>query len=243
MSGMVDKDATKRIQQMIAFIKQEAKEKAEEIRLKADEEFQIEKGRILNPERLKLNQEFDRKFKDLEIKRKIEFSTQINKARLKVLEQRGKLMTDVETKTFGKLNTLKNDKNKYKLLIKNLIIQGLIRMDEINVKIECLKDDLDIVQSVFDDARNEYKKIWKATVDEDIDVNKIVLDKQNFVPPASVGGVIITARNGKIRLDNTLESRLKVCQQDLLPQLRGRLFGVTQHIGVIYDDDESKHHE
>ena len=39
--------------------------------MKADEEFQIEKGRILNPERLKLNQEYDRKFKDLEIKQKM----------------------------------------------------------------------------------------------------------------------------------------------------------------------------
>ena len=48
-----------------------AREKADEIRMKADEEFQIEKGRILNPERLKLNQEFDRKFKDLEIKQKM----------------------------------------------------------------------------------------------------------------------------------------------------------------------------
>ena len=66
-----DKDAKKRITQMINFILQEAREKADEIRMKADEEFQIEKGRILNPERLKLNQEFDRKFKDLEIKQKM----------------------------------------------------------------------------------------------------------------------------------------------------------------------------
>ena len=56
---------------MINFIYQEAREKADEIKMKADEEFQIEKGRILNPERLKLNQEFDRKFKDLEIKQKM----------------------------------------------------------------------------------------------------------------------------------------------------------------------------
>jgi len=56
-----DADAAKRIKQMINFIKQEAQEKAEEIRVKAEEEFQIEKGRILNPERLKLDHEFDKK--------------------------------------------------------------------------------------------------------------------------------------------------------------------------------------
>jgi len=102
-----DTDANKRIRQMINFIKQEAQEKAEEIRVKADEEFQIEKGRILNPEKLKLNQEFDRKFKDLEIQRKIEFSTQINKARLEVLEKRGKLMQEIQQTAFQRLGDVK----------------------------------------------------------------------------------------------------------------------------------------
>jgi len=49
-----DADANKRIKQMINFIKQEAHEKAEEIRLKAEEDFQVEKGKIINPERLKI---------------------------------------------------------------------------------------------------------------------------------------------------------------------------------------------
>eukprot|EP01083_Nonionella_stella_P306774 1075624_1 len=77
--------------------------------MKADEEFQIEKGRILNPERLKLNHEFDRKFKELEIKQKIELSTQINKARLQVLEKRGELMKQVENSAYKRLSSLKNN--------------------------------------------------------------------------------------------------------------------------------------
>merc|ERR1719220_1078429 len=124
-----DKEAKKRITQMINFIYQEAREKADEIKMKADEEFQIEKGRILNPERLKLNQEFDRKFKDLEIKQKIELSTQINKARLEVLEKRGELMRTVE-----------KDTNKYKDLLKTLMIQGFIRIDEEVVVVRVVKE-------------------------------------------------------------------------------------------------------
>merc|ERR1719361_579846 len=129
----------KRITQMINFIYQEAREKADEIRMKADEEFQIEKGRILNPERLKLNQEFDRKFKDLEIKQKIELSTQINKARLEVLEQRGKLMKEVENDTYKRLSSLKSDANKYKETLKRLMVQGFIRIDEETVTVRLLR--------------------------------------------------------------------------------------------------------
>merc|ERR1719220_2018207 len=125
-----DKEAKKRITQMINFILQEAREKADEIRMKADEEFQIEKGRILNPERLKLNQEFDRKFKELEIKQKIELSTQINKARLRVLEKRGELMRTVENDTYKQLSSLKEDSGSYKELLKQLMIQAMIRIDE-----------------------------------------------------------------------------------------------------------------
>jgi len=221
---------------MINFILQEAREKADEIRMKADEEFQIEKGRILNPERLKLNQEFDRKFKDLEIKQKIELSTQINKARLQVLEKRGELMRTVENDAYKRLSSLKSDKNKYKELLKKLMIQGFIRIDETTVVVRVVKEDLDAAQSIFQDAVSEYKQIWKSQVGTDDDINAS-LDTSNFLPAAVVGGVSVYARNDKICCDNTLQARLTVCRLALMPILRGRLFGVVAHKGIIYEDE------
>jgi len=220
------------------FIGQEAREKADEIKMKADEEFQIEKGRILNPERLKLNQEFDRKFKDLEIKQKIELSTQINKARLEVLEKRGELMKTVENDTYNQLSTLKKDSNSYKELLKKLMIQGFIRIDEEVVVVRVVKEDLNLAQSVFDAAVAEYKKIWKQGVGVADPINA-TLDKTRFLPSAVVGGVSVFARNDKICLDNTLQARLGVAQQALMPILRGRLFGVVEHVGIIYEDETS----
>merc|ERR1711962_142539 len=49
-----DSDVKKQIDHMMAFIHQEAKEKAEEIEAKAEEEFNIEKGRLVQQERLKI---------------------------------------------------------------------------------------------------------------------------------------------------------------------------------------------
>jgi len=235
-----DADATKRIKQMINFIKQEAQEKAEEIRVKAEEEFQIEKGRILNPERLKLNQEFEKKFKDLEIQRKIEFSTQINKARLEVLEKRGKFMQEIQQAAFQRLGDVKKDTKKYEELLRKLIIQGLIRIDEVQVRIQCLKEDLSALQNAVGKAIEEYKKIWKAQVGEDTHVD-VTVETDKFLPASYVGGIVITARQNKIVLDNTLAARLEICQDALLPIIRGRLFGVVEHIGVIYTDSKEEH--
>ncbi|CAF4907344.1 unnamed protein product, partial [Rotaria socialis] len=43
-----DDDVAKQIQHMIAFIQQEAVEKVEEIEAKAEEEFNIEKSRLVS---------------------------------------------------------------------------------------------------------------------------------------------------------------------------------------------------
>ena len=45
--ALSDADVQKQIKHMMAFIEQEANEKAEEIDAKAEEEFNIEKGRLV----------------------------------------------------------------------------------------------------------------------------------------------------------------------------------------------------
>lgn len=56
---------------MIAFIVQEAEEKAEEIDAKAEEEFQIEKGRLVQQQRLKIIEYYSKKEKQLEQQRRM----------------------------------------------------------------------------------------------------------------------------------------------------------------------------
>lgn len=56
---------------MMAFIEQEAQEKAEEIETKAEEEFEIEKGKLVNEQRMKIIDFFEKKEKQVEIQRKM----------------------------------------------------------------------------------------------------------------------------------------------------------------------------
>lgn len=56
---------------MMAFIEQEAQEKAEEIETKAEEEFEIEKGRLVNEQRIKIMEYFEKKEKQVELQRRM----------------------------------------------------------------------------------------------------------------------------------------------------------------------------
>lgn len=56
---------------MMAFIEQEANEKAEEIDAKAEEEFNIEKGRLVQTQRLKIMEYYEKKEKQIEQQKKM----------------------------------------------------------------------------------------------------------------------------------------------------------------------------
>ena len=75
---MNDAEVERQIHQMVAFIKQEAEEKASEIRVTAEEEFNIEKLQMVEEERRRIKKEYERKESQAEVREKIEFSTQLN---------------------------------------------------------------------------------------------------------------------------------------------------------------------
>ena len=58
---MNDTEVERQIHQMVSFIKQEAEEKASEIRVEAEEEFNIEKLQMVEEERRRVKKEYERK--------------------------------------------------------------------------------------------------------------------------------------------------------------------------------------
>uniref|UniRef100_A0A8R1I4A1 Uncharacterized protein n=2 Tax=Caenorhabditis japonica TaxID=281687 RepID=A0A8R1I4A1_CAEJA len=53
----------------------------------------------------------------------------------------------------------------------------------------------------------------------------VVVDKKNFLASESAGGVELAARAGKIKVSSTLESRLDLIANQIVPQVRTALFG------------------
>lgn len=101
--ALTDIDVQKQIKHMMAFIEQEANEKAEEIDAKAEEEFNIEKGRLVQTQRLKIMDYFEKKEKQIEQQKKIQLSREWDRrlfvcSRLPQPQDQPCLKGNVETK-------------------------------------------------------------------------------------------------------------------------------------------------
>lgn len=218
-----DADVGKQINHMIAFMKQEAMEKAEEIDCKAEEEFMTEKTRLIEQERSKLEEYENRKTDEIERNRKVQSSNMLNQARLKVLKARDDHVNQVLEKAKKQLATISQDKSRYPQLLEGLIAQGLCQLLEGNVTIRCRQVDLQLVQSTVPKAVASVKdKMPKINV-------QVIVDSERFLAPDCAGGVELYAFRGRIKVDNSLEARLAMISQHKLPETRTALFGANEN--------------
>jgi V-type H+-transporting ATPase subunit E len=142
---------------MKMFISQEAQEKADEISVKAEEEFNIEKGRLLQTEKLKIDNYYDRKEKQVELQRKIQHSTQLNSARLSILKAKDDHIKTILDEAKMKIGEVTKDVPRYQQLLKEMITQCLYQLLEQEVVIRCRKQDLNLVKAVCDSAVASFK--------------------------------------------------------------------------------------
>lgn len=221
--AMSDDQVNTELRKMTAFIRQEALEKAREIHLKADEEFSIEKSKLVRSETSRMDTEYQKKFTQAGMSQQITKSTLANKQRLRILSARQELLDQLFEDANKKLSdTASKDKKKYEKVLTNLILEGLYALvNEKKVTLKCRKKDDDLVKKAADAAKEEYKK----NMDREVDVQ---LDKEK-VPEQSAGGVIIVNSTGKIDINNTFEERLRLLETDALPVVRSTLFGENQN--------------
>ncbi|KAJ0482705.1 putative V-type ATPase subunit E [Helianthus annuus] len=227
---MNDADVSKQIHQMVQFIRQEADEKANEISVSAEEEFNIEKLQLVEAEKKKIRQEYERKQKQVEVRKKIEYSMQLNASRIKVLQAQDDLvsaMREAASKDLLNVSHHHHHHDNYEGLLKSLIVQGLLRLKEPSVLLRCRKEDVHMVHAVLHAAKAEYAE--KAHVHPpEIIVDSIHLPSApSHSDPHALscsGGVVLASRDGKIVFENTLDARLDVVFRGKLPEIRKLLF-------------------
>lgn len=215
--GLNDSEVTQEMNKMIAFIKQEAVEKAREIQVKADEEFNIEKAKYVRSETVAIEAFFEKKVKQVEIARKIAHSNHVNKNRLKILAARQQALADILSEASTKMQNISKSAG-YDVLLKKLILQSVYQLMDSNVLIKTRKVDVDIAKKVLGDVEKEYTL---AFPNKEL---KIEIDS-SFLPQDSCGGILASCQNGNIQVSNTLESRLDLLQESILPEIRVMLFG------------------
>jgi len=166
---------------MIAFIQQEAAEKVEEIEAKAEEEFNIEKSRLVSQQRVKIIEYYDKKEKQIELQRKIQHSNLANASRLSILKARDDYVQALKEEARKQLAILTQDRSKYTTILGNLLAQGLFLLMESDVTIRCRKIDYDLVQQLIPEAVHRYKNELKQTkIHVSVD-NKNFLADDSFV--------------------------------------------------------------
>ncbi|KAM8705866.1 hypothetical protein ACLKA7_010201 [Drosophila subpalustris] len=216
--ALSDADVQKQIKHMMAFIEQEANEKAEEIDAKAEEEFNIEKGRLVQQQRLKIMEYYEKKEKQVELQKKIQSSNMLNQARLKVLKVREDHVGSVLDDARKRLGEVTKNEAEYKEILSKLIVQGLYQVMEPKVNLRCRQVDVPLVRSVLQSSIEQYKAAMKQDVE-------LFVDEREFLNADTCGGIELLALNGRIKVPNTLESRLELISQQLVPEIRNALFG------------------
>jgi V-type H+-transporting ATPase subunit E len=216
--ALSDADVQKQIKHMMAFIDQEANEKAEEIDAKAEEEFNIEKGRLVQQARIKIMEFYDRKQKQIDLQKKIQNSNLLNTSRLKVLKAREDHIKGLLDEAQRRLTDLSKDTNQYKKILEGLIAQGLFQLLEDSVTVRCRLTDEKLVSELLPAAVANYKSKTGRNV-------TIAIDRMSWLPADIAGGVELNAQDGRIKVVNTLESRLMQMSYQVLPELREIVFG------------------
>ena len=122
---------------MVQFIHQEAKEKAAEIKLKTDEEFNIEKLRMVEAEKTKIRAEYERKEKQVEVQRRIGQYNEVRFSRLKCLKARDDSMQAVLAEAASKLPSLISGPG-YATLLESLVLEALIQLADQKVSVKAV---------------------------------------------------------------------------------------------------------
>lgn len=207
---------------MCAFIIQEAQEKCKEIKLKTDTEFNLEKSNLIHNGKLKVQEEYAQKEKDLQAEQRVAKSSSMAAARVRKMKDRDELLEKLKAEALAKLAKVCKGAE-YPAILKKLIVQGLVKIEESTVEVACRPEDKAIVTRILPEAVAEFRALMTAgghSVSPRVSISDTPLSSNQ-----TVGGVILTALQNRIVLNQTMEERMHITYTDLMPQIREGLFG------------------
>jgi len=217
---MNDEEVLGEMNKMVAFIKQEALEKAREIRVKADEEFAIEKAKLVKSEQQAIDAQYEKKRKGADIAQKIAQSNLKNKSRLQLLHRREEHLQDLFSTCRASISTLSKDHTRYIQFLEGIILQGFLRLMEPNATVHARKSDVEDVQTAAEGAARQYHELsgWS-----------VAFKVEGSLSNDLAGGVKLISGTQRITLDNTLDERLRLLEDRMLPEIRKDLFGINEN--------------
>lgn len=111
-------------------------------------------------------------------------SQKMNKLRLEKLKIKIDCVNSVmeEVKT-GLINRIKNKPDDYRQVLKDLIIQGLVKLLDENVHIFCKKSDFNVVSSLIEECKVAFYNLIAKESNKAKSINvKITIDEKYYLP-------------------------------------------------------------
>ncbi len=117
--------------------------------------------------------------------------------------------------------------DRYQAVVKDLIMQGLIKLLEPKVLLKVRECDKDFIEGLTDSIASEYEEHMQKETGREYKVEFEVL-QDSFIDPTTsagkCGGVILMNAEKTITCENTLNNRLHLCYGESLPTIRQQLF-------------------
>jgi len=209
---------------MVSFIVNEGQQTAGEISQKTNEDFSLEKLKLVQSLKETLRAEYAAASKKKETEVAIQRSSAVNQARLAKIEARHQCIELLSTECGKKLGTMTGSSGgeQYRQILISLIVQGALKLAEPTVAVKARAADANIVRSVLDAAAQKYSQVIKEATGTNLAI-KLTLDSASL-PAGCLGGVSLSCQGGSISVDNTLDARLNLCLEAERPALRKMLF-------------------
>ena len=233
MSGpLSDAEAARRMQELQKVISDESQCRCDEITKASYEGRDATKKKLLARFTQNVDAVHERRVNDAEIKTRTFKSNYI-------LESRTECQNDRHAKTGEITNAVqeriqqqfKKDKAGYKKFLKDVILEGLIRLLEQAVYIRCRQEDISIIKDLIPEIKEEFANfmvnnmtVHKLTKEQAVVNLEVVENNTLKTHESTLGGVWLISHYGQIVLKNTVESRLKLVFDNSIPDIKQKLF-------------------
>ena len=131
---------------MIAFIQAHGNERVDEIQMQAENDFTVQKEKMIEAEKKRLYDQFNKDMNIAEINLKIEKSAEQNKIRINKMQKTNELVESLRGEAKKAMQErMQNNRAEYSALLKQLLVQGLIKLIEPKVTLRCRETDHDLL--------------------------------------------------------------------------------------------------
>ncbi|ORM40486.1 V-type proton ATPase subunit E 1 [Babesia sp. Xinjiang] len=217
-----DVEAQRQIKQMVNFILNEAKDKAEEIESSAVEDFNVQKMTLFQQKKDEIRAKLTRKINTLKLEKIRAHNTASRDIQDQVLRHQCGMIDSITNEALEKIQAQMSVTSEYERILVLLILKGLMSLACNEVLVRCRKEDTALVKNSISEAKLRFASLTQETLGNKWDLTATI-DPKVFLPSDNLG-VIVTTSDGKVECNCTFTSRLEIYCEKLIPEFKAELF-------------------